>query len=255
MITLLSPAKNLDFDSDVPVEESSKCRFLDEAEHLVSKLRDMKPAELEDLMGISGNLAELNYERYQQWKKPLPKKDSRQAVYAFNGDVYRGLDAYNLSGEAVAFAQDHLRILSGLYGILRPLDRILPYRLEMGTKMTVNDSKNLYEFWGGSLTETINKDLKKSGSDIILNLASNEYFKAVKKKKLNGRVVEAQFKDHKNGAYKTIMVYAKEARGLMARFVLENKINNAEDLRAFDLEGYRFNPEMSEENTLVFTRG
>ena len=206
-------------------------------------------------MSISDDLARLNIERYSKWEaKKEINSTSRQALFAFTGDVYQGLSAYSLSKSSIEYAQYHLLILSGLYGALRPLDIIEPYRLEMGTKLKVGRPNNLYEFWGGQPTKLINEQLKNHHEKTIINLASNEYFKVVNSKKLDGEVISPQFKDAKNGQYKIISFFAKKARGLMSRYIIENKIAHADELQGFDLEGYRFNSEMSTSAKPVFTR-
>jgi cytoplasmic iron level regulating protein YaaA (DUF328/UPF0246 family) len=254
MILLLSPAKTLDYESKVPVEKSTSLLFKDEVSKLAGVLKKKSKKEIGELMSLSEKLADLNFQRYQEFKLPEKGDDSRQALFAFKGDVYQGLDAYTLSSEAISFSEDHLRILSGLYGVLRPLDLMQPYRLEMGTSLQVKQSDNLYEFWKSKLTAYLNEELKNEGSGIVLNLASNEYFGAIDSNGLDARVVEPTFKDYKNGKLKTISFFLKKARGYMARYVLENQISNPEDLRGFNTEGYSWSEELSSENKPVFIR-
>lgn len=255
MLTVISPAKSLDFKTEPTTSEYTLPKFQEESEKLVSKLRKMKPKKISELMGISASLGNLNYERFQTWHRPFTPENAKQAVLAFSGDVYTGLDAPALSEEKLKLAQRKLRILSGLYGVLKPLDLIQPYRLEMGTKLSVGRSKDLYGFWGDKITKKVQKAIDESGSKILVNLASNEYFKSIDKKKLNAEIVTPAFKDMKNGEYKMISFYAKKARGLMTRFILENDIDDANDLQAFDMDGYHFNPRLSKPNRPVFTRG
>lgn len=255
MIAILSPAKKLD---ESPVSnlgvELSQARFLDESELLMDVLKKKSPKALSELMALSPNLAKLNYERNQEWTKKHSEKNSKPAILTFNGDAYLGLNATDFSKKDLEYAQDHLRILSGLYGVLRPLDLMQAYRLEMGRALKANRKKNLYEFWGEKIAATLQDDLAQSGSNVLVNLASNEYAKAAKLNQLDARVITCEFKENKNGTYKAIMVYAKKARGLMSRFIIKNQISKPEHLKAFDLEDYVFNPRMSEEDNLVFTR-
>ena len=255
MISLLSPAKSLDFNFDVNNLTCSTPELIDEADYLANKLKSYSAGRIQKLMSLSKDLAELNYNRYQSWMVPH-NGESRPCLLAFRGDVYRGMNAVEFDGEDLDFAQDHVRILSGLYGVLRPMDSILPYRLEMGTKLPVTATKkNLYKYWGNTITETINNALDTSGSRVVVNLASNEYFKSVLPDQLDGELINCVFKDKKNGAYKTIMTFAKLARGYMTRYIVSNRINKKEDLKDFDLEGYGFNSDLSSENEYVFTRG
>lgn len=254
MLTVISPAKTLDYESPVPSEEYTRPAHLKQSQLLVNRLRDFSALDLAELQHVSGKIAELNFERNHQWKTPFNTKNARQALFAFKGDVYTGLDAYTMSEKNIAFAQDHLRILSGLYGLLRPLDLMRPYRLEMGTKLSTSEGKNLYEFWDLQITGAINKQLKFIKTDTLINLASNEYFKSVKTKNLKGRVVTPVFKDYKNGEYKMIGFFAKKARGLMSRFIIDNELTQAEEIKAFNREGYVFKPALSDEKTWVFTR-
>jgi cytoplasmic iron level regulating protein YaaA (DUF328/UPF0246 family) len=255
MLIIISPAKSLDFETKPTTTEFTTPDFLEESEKLVTKLRKMSAKKLSNLMNISADLGNLNYERYQTWHLPFTPENAKQAVLAFNGDVYTGLDAPTLSEEKLMLAQQKLRILSGLYGVLKPLDLIQPYRLEMGTKFGVGRAKDLYTFWSKKITPKVQEAIDESGSKVLVNLASNEYYKSVDAKKLDAEMVTPAFKDMKNGEYKMISFFAKKARGLMSRFILENNIDNADDLQAFDYEGYHFNPRLSKPGNPVFTRG
>lgn len=253
MLALISPAKKIDFNVDVP-EKVSKPLFVEESTELISHLRKLSPKEISKLMSVSPAIADLNYERYMDWEPKFTKKKARPAAFVFDGEVYRGLAAKDMTDETLQYSQDHLLILSGLYGALRPLDLIHAYRLEMGTKFGVNGGKHLYDFWGDKITDQVNKTLKKQKEKTLVNLASNEYFKSVDKKQINGEIITPNFKEEKDGQFKSLMVYAKKARGFMARYMLENKIETAEDLKAFNIEGYKFNPELSKGNNWIFTR-
>jgi cytoplasmic iron level regulating protein YaaA (DUF328/UPF0246 family) len=254
MIAILSPAKKLNFKKETPQKSNTQIRFPNEAKELVQNLRHFAPKELMHLMTISSNLAELNAERLHKWHWPFVEKESRQAIYAFNGEAYNGLGAFSLSNNEIDIAQKQLRMLSGLYGILRPLDLILPYRLEMGTKLKNSKGKNLYEFWGDKITDSLNKDIKKGQHKALINLASQEYFKAINPGKIETKIITPVFKENKYGTYKVISVYAKKARGMMVRFIIQNKLTDPEELKAFETEGYYFNNEMSKSNEMVFTR-
>lgn len=254
MLAVLSPAKNLDYESDYLAVEATQPRLLDEAETLVQRCRELTPQQLGSLMKISDKLAGLNAARFTEWSLPFTEDNARPAIYAFNGDVYAGLDAESMTHDDVRSAQQQLRILSGLYGLLRPLDLMQPYRLEMGTKLDNERGKNLYEFWGDEITELLNADLAQTDSDVLVNLASNEYFSSVNKKALKAQLVTPVFKDEKNGQFKVISFYAKKARGLMARFMVNQKPNSVSDLKAFDYAGYRFSASESSDNELVFKR-
>ncbi len=254
MLSLISPAKSLDMETPPVTERFSQPRFLKEAEDLLSYLKPLAPQELSELMKISDKLASLNAARYQAWAPPFNLENAKQAALAFTGDVYAGLDASSLSDEALNFGQEHLRILSGLYGLLRPLDLIQAYRLEMGTALSNSKGKDLYAYWRGQLTDTINQELDQHRNQYVVNLASQEYFKALDVKRIRAEVITPVFKDWKNGQYKIISFYAKKARGLMSRFILENKLDQPNDLKAFDLEGYSFNPSLTEGTSWVFTR-
>lgn len=254
MLAVVSPAKNLDYESELPTREFTQPRLLDDASQLVEIARELSPQQLSSLMSISDKLAGLNAARFADWKTPFDLDNSRQAIYAFDGDVYAGLSAEKLDDEAIAYAQEHLRILSGLYGVLRPLDLMQPYRLEMGTKLETSRGKNLYEFWGDTITELLNKDLQQCGSTILVNLASNEYFSSVNKKTLNAEIITPIFKDEKNGEYKVISFWAKKARGMMARFMMNNQPQSIADLQKFNAAGYRFSSAESTATELVFLR-
>ena len=254
MLIVISPAKSLDYKSPSVTNQFTLPEFLDDTEKLVGKLKKMSPGQLSKLMGISKDLGELNFERYQNWNLPFTPENAKQAVLAFNGDVYQGLDASSLSEDVLDKTQTKLRILSGLYGALRPLDLIQPYRLEMGTDLKYYRSDNLYEFWNPQLTKKIKKAVDESGSPVLVNLASKEYFKSINTKILKKEIITPEFRDLKNGKYVIISFFAKKARGLMTRFILENDITDFRDLQAFEAEGYHFNPRMSKTNRPVFTR-
>ncbi len=253
MLMVISPAKTLDYESPLATESHTQPEFLDHACELIDQLKELEPHQVSNLMSISEKLGQLNAERFQHWHTPFSLDNARQAALAFKGDVYTGLAAESFSEDDFAFAQNHLRMLSGLYGLLRPLDLMQPYRLEMGTKFENSRGKDLYAFWGSILTEELNR-LLAADDGVLVNLASNEYFKSVKKKELNARLITPQFKDWKNGQYKMISFYAKKARGLMCRFAIENRITQADDLKGFDLDGYYFSEEQSEGNNWVFLR-
>ncbi len=257
MIALLSPAKSLDFESEFDVKNTSDCQFLDDAAYLAKKLEKKSARQLKKMMSISDDLAQLNWERYQTWTSDIDAENGRPAAFAFNGDVYQGLATRTLSKKDLEFAQDHIRILSGLYGVLRPLDLILPYRLEMGTSWAVTPAKNnLYKYWQKKLTEHFRQEVKQTDSKFVLNLASQEYAKAVQLKKLDVPVITPDFKEEKGGEYKMISFFAKKARGLMARYAIQNRISEIEELKGFDLEGYSLNLALSdlENNKWIYTR-
>ena len=254
MLLVISPAKNLDFDSSHPPCKHSQCAFLDKAEYLVNELSAMSPQQISKLMGISDKLGTLNYDRYQSWQRPFKKSNARPAMFAFNGDVYQGLEAASFSEEDLNFAQQHLRILSGLYGILRPLDLMQPYRLEMGTKLANERGANLYDYWQDVLAAQINKQLKKNQSRTLVNLASNEYFKAIDKNQLDAEIITPVFKEKRNGQYKIISFSAKKARGLMAAYIIKNQLLEPKKMQKFAAEGYEFNAKLSDDNHWVFTR-
>ena len=254
MLAIISPAKSIDFGKTVNTEKYTLPELLEKSEKLAAKLRNMSPAQLSALMDISADLGELNFKRYQDWHLPFTPENAKPAIFIFNGDVYQGLKADSLPEKKLELAQTRVRILSGLYGVLRPLDLIQPYRLEMGTKLKYYKSEDLYDFWNPEITKKINQALSESGSKVLVNLASNEYFKSIDKKKLKATIVTPDFKDLKNGEYKMISFFAKRARGLMTRFILENDITQPADLEAFDSDGYVFNPRLSKPGNPVFTR-
>ncbi|TXD82788.1 peroxide stress protein YaaA [Subsaximicrobium wynnwilliamsii] len=252
MKLVLSPAKSLDYESKLPTTRATQPAFLDASGRLNKQLKKQSRKQLSKLMHISDNLADLNYERNQEFRLPFNKDNARPAIYAFAGDVYRGLDAYTIANEKIDGLQDTVRILSGLYGVLKPLDLVQPYRLEMGTKFPVGKHKNLYEFWKKDITAALNKELKDD--ELFINLASNEYVKAIDAKTLKVPVTEIKFQELKDGDYKTVAIYSKLARGLMARYIVENNAQTLEDLKGFDGENYRFTEKLSSDNELVFTR-
>lgn len=254
MLVVVSPAKNLDYSTRLPFDSATNPQLLEEAEALVARCQSLSPADLSSLMSISDKLATLNANRFAEFSTPFTKDNARPAVYAFNGDVYTGLDAYSLTEKDMDYAQDHLRILSGLYGVLRPLDLMQAYRLEMGTKLDNERGSDLYAFWGEKITETLNKALAAQGDNVLINLASNEYFKSVKKKALDGMIITPVFKDYKNGKYKVISFFAKKARGLMARYIIENQVADVEGLKNFDADGYTFDEQQSSSTELVYLR-
>jgi len=255
MIVLIAPAKRLDYDSDLSVEDFSIAEHLKESKKLIKELQKKSPEDLSSLMGLSENLSILNFERNMNWQVPKkPSNEVRQAIFAFKGDVYVGLDSETLSKSDIKYAQKNLAILSGLYGLLKPLDLMYPYRLEMGTKMKNEKGKNLYEFWGNKITESINALAKENNSKGIINLASVEYFTSVKTENLYLPVYSPVFKDFKNGKYKIISFFAKKARGSMTRFVIQNKIKNPADLSKFNLDGYKYSEKDSSEYSPVFLR-
>ena len=254
MLIVISPAKTLDFATPPVTGIHTQPGFLKQSQQLINVLRNYSALDLAELMKLSMKLAELNFDRYQDWKAPFSLKNAKQAVLAMQGDVYSGLDAQTLTETDLAFAQDHLRILSGLYGIMRPLDLMQPYRLEMGTKLPNEQGKDLYAFWGSTITEALNKALARQGDDVLINLASNEYFKAVMPKRLKGRIITPQFKELKQGGYQMIGVYAKKARGLMSRYIIENRLSDPASIKGFDLGGYAYNGTLSQGDQWVFTR-
>lgn len=259
MLIVISPAKTLDFETEPSIRDYTQPDFLPDSELLIRKLRTVSRKKLTELMGISKDLAQLNYERYLAWQ---PDSDSyrnnpgnaKQALLAFRGDVYLGLEAETFSEEDFAFAQDHLRILSGLYGLLRPLDLIQPYRLEMGTKLPVRRKKNLYQFWGSRLTEKVNEVLADSPVPVLVNLASKEYYSSLQPQQVKARIITPSFLDMKNGEYKMISFFAKKARGMMASWIIRHRLTDAEGIRDFKTAGYGWNEELSEGDHWVFTR-
>jgi uncharacterized protein len=254
MLIFLSPAKSLDYETPPQVTTASQPAFLEQSASLIRQLRQLSPADIANLMDLSDNLALLNFNRYADWSLPFTPANAKQAVLAFDGDVYDGLAAKTLSAADLDFAQQHVRILSGLYGILKPLDLMQPYRLEMGTKFANEGGKDLYAFWGNRLLDAINAELAEMPRPVAVNLASEEYFKAAVGPKINGTVIQPVFEDWKGGKYKIISFYAKRARGLMTRFAVLNRLTDPEGLKAFDLEGYAFAPDVSDDRSWVFRR-
>ncbi len=254
MIIVISPSKTLDFSAN-PFHPHTLPRQLDNSQELIDTVKQFSVGELADLMKLSEKLSQLNWQRYRDFKRPFTLDNSKQALLSFKGDVYGGIDADNYSADDFAFAQKHLRILSGLYGALRPLDLIQPYRLEMGTRLANNNGKNLYEFWGDQVTELINKDLENQETPLLINLASNEYFKVIKPKVLQVPVLTLNFKENKAGVYKTIGIHAKRARGLMTDFMIKNRVTDANQIKAFSDSEYVFNEGLSSEKEWVFSRG
>lgn len=254
MLLLVSPAKDLDFEPLTLQLPLTQPDMLAQSQQLADICKTLTPADLSSLMHISDKLAGLNAARFAQWQLPFTEQNAKAALFAFNGDVYQGLDATSLSSADIRYAQQHLRILSGLYGVLRPLDLMQPYRLEMGTKLANDNGKDLYAFWQSSITERLNQQLAELSADVVVNLASQEYFKAVKVKQLNARIITPVFKDFKNGQYKIISFFAKKARGLMARYIIQQRITTPEQLKAFDLAGYQYSSEQSSANEMVFLR-
>lgn len=253
MKIVISPAKSLDYESKLPTTRGTQASFLETTAKLNRKLARLSKKEISELMGISEKLADLNYNRFQEFEEHHSKKNARPAMYAFNGDVYTGLDAYTIPAEKLDFVQDNLRILSGFYGILKPLDLMQPYRLEMGTSIGIERNNTLYEVWKEDVTAYLNNELEED--DLFLNLASNEYFKAIDTKKLKVPVISPVFKDFKNGKLKIISFFAKKARGAMVRYIIDNESKTLEDIKGFDYEGYRFSEEHTQKkNEPVFIR-
>ncbi len=252
MKLVISPAKSLNYESELPTGFSSESCFLNEAKQLNALLKKKSAKTLSELMRISPKLGALNYERNQNWSLPFSSDNARQAIYAFNGDVYRGLDAYTISEEKLDVLQNTVRIISGLYGLLKPLDLIQPYRLEMGTKFPVGKNKNLYEFWRKKITSTLNDEMDEN--EPLVNLASQEYFKAIDVKALKAPIIHIDFKEFKNGQFKTIAIFSKRARGLMTRYIVDSNAQNVEDLKNFNTDRYILDDQLSTENKLVFTR-
>jgi uncharacterized protein len=254
MLLLISPAKTLDFETPAPTTDFTQADFLKESKQLISELRVLAPHDISQLMSISDKLGTLNFDRFASWKTPFKPSNAKQALFAFQGDVYTGMQAENFSAQDLEFAQQHLRILSGLYGLLRPLDLMQAYRLEMGTGFANSRGKNIYEFWGDSITKAINKQLAALQGSVVINLASNEYFSAVKSKLLKAEIITPIFKDKKNGQYKIISFFAKKARGMMSAYIIQNRISDPEAIKQFDVAGYSFNAALSSERDWVFTR-
>ncbi|TDE02184.1 peroxide stress protein YaaA [Flavobacterium hiemivividum] len=252
MKIVISPAKSLNFETALPTSKYTESEFLKESRQIQKVLKQQSPNDLSELMHISTKLADLNWQRNQDWKTPFTAENARPAVYAFDGDVYTGLDAYSIPTEKLENLQHSLRILSGLYGILKPLDLIQAYRLEMGTKLPIGDDKNLYEFWKSKVTKALNKELEED--ELFVNLASNEYFSAVDAKALKVPVITPDFKDYKDGKLKIISFFAKKARGMMVRYIIDTEAKTIDDLKGFNYDGYQFDATLSKGNHLVFTR-
>ena len=254
MLTVISPAKTLDFESPALTDEFSQPAHLSQSRKLMRHLRQFSSSDLSKLMNVSNAIADLNVKRNKRWKTPFKPENAKQALFAFRGDVYIGLDADSMNSDNIQFAQKHLRMLSGLYGLLRPLDLMQPYRLEMGSRLATDQGTNLYQFWDMRITKALNTELKQTGSDVLLNLASNEYFKAVKPKSVRSRIITPVFKDYQQGQYQMIGFFAKKARGYMTRYIIDEQINEVEQIKHFCREGYSYNPELSNQAEWVFTR-
>ncbi|GAD80715.1 peroxide stress protein YaaA [Vibrio ezurae] len=254
MLILVSPAKTLDYESPLATERYTQPEFISESAKLIDVCRKLTPADVSGLMKVSDKIAGLNVARFQQWSTTFTPENSRPAILAFKGDVYTGLEAESFTEQDFDYAQKHFRMLSGLYGLLRPLDLMQPYRLEMGTKLDNARGSNLYHFWGDQITDKVNDTLEAQGDDVLINLASNEYFKSVKTKNVQGRVITPVFKDLKNGQYKVISFYAKKARGMMAKYIIQNQVESLEALKLFDSAGYYFSDTDSTARELVFKR-
>lgn len=252
MKIVISPAKSLNFEKELPTATYTEPLFLKESRQIQKVLKKESPKDLSELMHISEKLADLNWQRNQDWSTPFTAKNARPAIYAFDGDVYTGLDAYSIPTDKLETLQDSLRILSGLYGYLKPLDLMQAYRLEMGTKLPIGENKNLYEFWKTTITKSLNKELKEG--ELFVNLASNEYFSAVDVKALKVPVITPDFKDYKNGKLKIISFFAKKARGMMVRYIIDTNAKTIDDLKGFNYDGYQFDANLSKGNNLVFTR-
>jgi uncharacterized protein len=254
MLIVISPAKTLDLETPISSNVFSNAQLLSKSKILAKLMKQKKAHEIADLMHVSESIALLNEKRYKAWKTPFTQENARQALFTFMGDVYLGLEAKSLNDNDLAFAQEHLRILSGLYGVLRPLDLMQPYRLEMGIPLANEKGDNLYQFWDDTITKNIAKTLKSQGDNVLVNLASNEYFKAIKTKNLKAQVITPEFKEFRNGEYKMLSFFAKKARGLMARYIITQQLKRPVDLLSFDWEGYSLNTNLSMPNKPVFTR-
>lgn len=254
MLIVVSPAKTLDYESPLAIEKFTQPELVEYSKQLIDVCRKLTPADVASLMKVSDKIADLNVGRFREWSVEFTTDNARQAILAFKGDVYTGLDAESLSEDDFEYAQKHLRMLSGLYGLLKPLDLMQPYRLEMGTKLANGKGSNLYQFWGNVITDKLNEAISAQGDNVLINLASNEYFKAVKPKLLDAQVITPVFKDCKNGQYKVISFYAKKARGMMARYIIEQRISSVADLTKFDTAGYYFVEDESTPTELVFKR-
>lgn len=254
MLILVSPAKTLDFEQPPLTQIHTRPDFLAQSQELIQVCQQLTPSDIATLMKVSDSIAGLNAARFGEWKPDYSIDNAKQAIFAFRGDVYTGFDADTLTAAQLERTQSQLRILSGLYGLLRPLDLILPYRLEMGTALTNQKGKNLYEFWGNTLTDAVNSAVAAQGDDIIINLASNEYFKAIKPKLLNAQLITPVFKDFKNGQYKVISFFAKRARGMMVRYIIDQQVSSIDGLKAFEVDGYYYSEELSKPNEPAFLR-
>lgn len=254
MFIVISPAKTLDYESPLPTSEFTQPRLLTDSSELIESCAKLSASQISDLMKVSEKIAQLNADRFRDWQPEFDLHNARQALFAFKGDVYTGLHAETFSEDDITFAQNHLRMLSGLYGLLRPLDLMMPYRLEMGTKLKNNRGNDLYQFWQNKITDRLQQDMLDAKDNILINLASDEYYKAVNEKSLNATIIKPVFLDQKNGKYKVISFYAKKARGLMSRFMIQNKITEIEQLKTFNIDGYYFDAENSNHKELVFKR-
>jgi len=255
MIVIISPAKNINFDNNQKAPFTSEIRFPKESEELLQKLKKYTSSDISKLMKVSSKISQLNFERFQSMNFPFGNNEVKSALLVFNGAVFQSMNIETFSSSDLKYAQQKLRILSGFYGLLRPLDGIMPYRLEMGTHLSVKSYNNLYSFWGDKLTNALQNDIDENGDSILINLASNEYFKAINIKKIDARIITPEFKDFKNDKYKVISIYAKQARGMMTEFILKNRIANPDELKLFTSGGYQYNDNMSSPNKWVFTRG
>ncbi len=255
MLIVISPAKTLDFETPPPVRRCTTPVFLDEAQELVNRLKKLSAKDLSKLMSVSSKIADLNYGRYRKWKKPFTISNAKQAVWAFRGDVYTGLEADSFDRKDLEFAQKHLRMLSGLYGVLRPLDLIQAYRLEMGTRFATRRGDDLYQFWGGKITDCLSRDIRRTDFPVLINLASQEYFKSVRRQALDAQVITPVFKERRNGSYKVISFVAKRARGAMSRYIVKHRLSDPADIKRFSEGGYRYSKQLSDDANWVFTRG
>ncbi len=254
MLIVISPAKTLDYTTPSQTDRYTQPELLEQSQLLIDRVRQLSALDIAEMMKVSIKLAELNFERFEKWHTPFTSDNAKQALLAFKGDVYTGLNVADFNADDLDFAQNHLRILSGLYGLLRPLDLMQPYRLEMGRSLSNQRGKNLYQFWGDEITLAINRAMKKANTTTLINLASNEYFKSVRVKKLGGHLITPHFKEFKNNSYKVIGVHAKRARGMMSRFIIKNRLIDIELLKSFDGGGYQYDPELSNESDWIFTR-
>lgn len=254
MLAIISPSKNLNANPLHITDEYSIPVFLKESNMLIEKLRTFNPKKLQKMMGINSKLAALNFERFHNWTGSVSPSDAHRAILMFNGEVFNGLQAKTLPKNDLDYSQDKIRILSGLYGLLRPLDLVEPYRLEMGTQMNINRKKGLYKFWGNNLTDNLNSELSGHKEKVLVNLASDEYFNAINPKKVDARIIKCQFKEERNGKLQFVTIFGKKARGLMVRFMIENRVEHPEELKTFDAEGYYFNSSYSTEDYWMFSR-